>query len=86
MTTSGGAFRMLRCTNCGADRVFEVQLMPHAITVLEEGELSLEGMEWGTIIMGVCSKDCSPRNVEDGKVGYSEEWVGVQWEELQKRR
>ncbi|QDS77957.1 hypothetical protein FKW77_001648 [Venturia effusa] len=85
-TTSGGASRIPRCTNCGANRIFEVQLTPHAITVLEEEELSLEGMDWGTIIMGVCSKDCSPRDVKDGHVGYLEEWVGVQWEELEKRR
>lgn len=78
--------RIPRCTNCGAERVFEVQLIPHAIAVLEEEELSLEGMEWGTVIMGVCSKDCPSKDVEEGKVGYLEEWVGVQWEELQKRR
>jgi pre-rRNA-processing protein TSR4 len=76
-----------RCANCGAERIFEVQLTPHAITVLEEEELSLEGMEWGTIIMGVCSKDCVPQGVEEGAVGYAEEWVGVQWEEsLEKKR
>lgn len=86
VSTSGGASRIPKCTNCGADRTFEVQLTPHAITVLEEEELSLEGMEWGTIIMAVCSKDCSPKDVGDGKVGYLEEWAGVQWEELQKRR
>lgn len=85
-TANGAASRIPRCTNCGAERTFEVQLTPHAITVLEEEELSLEGMEWGTVIMGVCSKDCSPRDVEGGTVGYLEEWVGVQWEELQKRR
>lgn len=86
VTTSGGASRIPRCTNCGAERKFEVQLTPHAITVLEEEELSLEGMEWGTVIMGVCSKDCPSKDVEEGIVGYLEEWVGVQWEELQKRR
>ena len=84
---SGGASRIPRCGNCGGERIFEVQLTPHAITVLEEQELSLEGMEWGTIIMGVCGKDCVPRGVEEGSVGYAEEWVGVQWEEsLEKKR
>ncbi|PNY23420.1 20S rRNA accumulation protein 4 [Tolypocladium capitatum] len=73
------------CANCGGRRVFEVQLTPNAIAELEADELSLEGMEWGTIIVGVCEKDCVPRQTEKGKTGYLEEWVGVQWEELSKQ-
>jgi pre-rRNA-processing protein TSR4 len=42
-------------------------------------------MEWGTIILGVCSKDCKPRDVEEGEVGYVEEWIGVQWEEVNSK-
>ena len=67
-----------RCETCGAQRVFELQLVPGAIDALEEGSMDLgEGMEWGTIILGVCSNDCA----EVGEVVYREEWVGVQWEE-----
>lgn len=77
---------MPRCQNCGADRVFEVQLTPHAITELEAEEMSIDGMEWGTIIMAVCSKDCKPSDVEEGEVGYVEEWVGVQWEEVAPKK
>ena len=73
-----------RCTNCGSERVFELQLTPHAITELEAGEMGLEGMDWGAIIMAVCSKDCVPSDTADAAVGYVEEWVGVQWEELAK--
>lgn len=80
--TVGGASKMPRCQNCGAARVFEVQMAPHAITELESEELSLEGMEWGTIIVGVCEKDCQARGVDTGSVGYLEEWAGVQWEEV----
>ena len=70
------------CQNCGAERVFELQLVPYAITVLEEDEdVGLEGMDWGTVILGVCSKDCTPRDIREGEVGYLDEWVGVQWEE-----
>jgi pre-rRNA-processing protein TSR4 len=81
ITTTGsrGGAGIPRCQNCGAERVFEVQLTPHAITELEAEELSIDGMEWGTIIMAVCSKDCS--DVSAGEVGYVEEWVGVQWED-----
>ena len=74
------------CGNCGGRRVFEVQLTPNAIAELEADDLSLEGMEWGTIIVGVCERDCSPRTVEVGEAGYLEEWAGVQWEELTKRK
>jgi pre-rRNA-processing protein TSR4 len=77
---------MPRCQNCGAERVFEVQLTPHAIIELEADEMSIEGMEWGTIILGVCSKDCRPVDVPEGEVGYVEEWVGVQWEEVVSKR
>lgn len=64
--------RVPRC-KCGAERVFELQLTPHAITELEAEDLSLDGMDWGTVILAVCSNDCD---------GNNEEWVGVQWEEL----
>lgn len=76
--------RVPRCTNCGAERVFELQLTPHAIVDLEAEELGIEGMEWGTIILMVCGKDCVARGVGAGEVGYVEEWVGVQWEEVIK--
>lgn len=69
------------CANCGSSRVFELQLTPQAIYELEVDEMGLEGMDWGTIIVGVCGKDCQAKGVKVGKVGYLEEWVGVQWEE-----
>ncbi|KAI2607845.1 programmed cell death protein 2 [Hypoxylon sp. NC1633] len=71
-----------RCPSCTAPRTFEVQMTPHAITELEADELSLEGMDWGTIIVGVCERDCQPPGVFDGQAGYLEEWAGVQWEDL----
>jgi len=86
ITVKGGrASHMPKCRNCGAERVFELQLTPHAITELESNSMSLEGMDWGTIIMGVCGKDCIGKDVGEGQVGYLEEWVGVQWEEVAKR-
>ncbi|KAI5201152.1 hypothetical protein E4T39_05394 [Aureobasidium subglaciale] len=81
-TSLGAKSGMPKCTNCGAERLFELQLTPYAIVELEAEELGLEGMEWGTIILGVCSKDCVQRGQKEGEVGYVEEWVGVQWEEL----
>ncbi|KAK6086302.1 programmed cell death protein 2, C-terminal domain containing protein [Seiridium cupressi] len=82
----GGNRSMPRCGNCGSGRTFEVQMTPNAIAELEAEELSLEGMDWGTIIVGVCDSDCQARGVEEGQAGYLEEWAGVQWEELSARR
>ena len=81
ITTQSSTSKIPRCVNCGSARVFELQLTPHAILELEVEEPGLEGMEWGTIIMGVCSKDCLPNGLGTQTVGYLEEWIGVQWEE-----
>lgn len=75
-----------RCGNCGAGRVFEVQLMPHTIEELECEEDGLDGMDWGTVIVGVCERDCVERGQKTGETGYLEEWAGVQWEELTMKR
>lgn len=79
-----GGSGMPRCGSCGAERVFEVQLTPQAIAELEAEEMGLEGMDWGTVILGVCGRDCVPKGtkMEDGEVGWVEEWVRVQWEEI----
>lgn len=83
-TTAGGrgGLKIPSCTNCGSGRVFELQLTPHAITELEADEMSIDGMDWGTVILGVCSADCQEPGKNEGEVGYVEEWVGVQWEEI----
>lgn len=84
-TSSGSASGMPRCGNCGSGRVFEVQLTPHVIMELESEEEGLDGMEWGTIIVGVCEKDCGQKGVDVGGLGYVEEYAGVQWEEVGDR-
>lgn len=85
-TQPSGASKMPCCEYCGSERVFELQLVPHAISVLEDGREGVglgpkdePGMEWGTIILGVCASDCAPKDV--GVTGWREEWAGVQWEE-----
>ncbi|KAL8725347.1 MAG: hypothetical protein Q9166_007407 [cf. Caloplaca sp. 2 TL-2023] len=76
--------RIPGCTNCGAKRVFEFQLTPQAISKLEREEEGLEGMEWGTVVVGSCEKDCGERGMQEGMVEWVEEWVGVSWEESVK--
>lgn len=56
--------------------------MPHAIAMLEADDVSLDGMEWGTII--VCACHCVPKRVDADGVSYVEEFVGVQWEQQRK--
>lgn len=56
--------------------MFELQLVPQAIAELEVEEVGLEGMEWGTVVLAVCEKDCGGE-----EWCWKEEWVGVQWEE-----
>ncbi|OAA56051.1 PDCD2 domain protein [Cordyceps fumosorosea ARSEF 2679] len=80
---AGGGRGMPRCGGCGGRRTFEVQLTPHAIAELEAEEegAGFEGMEWCTVVVGVCERDCVPGYLAEGEAGYLEEWAGVQWEE-----
>lgn len=71
-----------RCKNCHAERVFELQLAPQAIAELEVNQEGIDGMDWGSVVLGVCGKDCEAKGVRKGEVGWMEEWVGVQWEEI----
>lgn len=83
--TSGPVKGIPSCQYCGSARVFEMQLVPYLIYELEkdnEEAMKLdggEGMEWGTVIVGTCGKNCG--DDKEGKVVFREEWVGVQWEE-----
>lgn len=91
-STKPAASKIPYCPQCKSERAFELQLVPHAISALEEdSDIPLDdtkgnvlGMEWGTIIVCVCAMDCAPVSV--GQVDYREEWVGVQWEEQVLRR
>ena len=90
---SGADARIPPCARCGAARVFEAQLMPHAIAVLEEEEETGtataaaataesdddDGMAWSTVLIGVCVRDCCGER--GGGALHVEEWAGVQWEE-----
>lgn len=83
---AGAGGRIPPCENCRGERAFEVQLVPGAIAELEGEEEGLEGMDWGTVVVGTCATDCVPAGTADGEAGYLEEWAGVQWEELTQRR
>jgi len=81
--TAGPVKGLPGCQHCGASRVFEFQLVPYLIYELEKDDEEAmkldggEGMEWGTILVGSCGRNCGG----EGKVVFREEWAGVQWEE-----
>lgn len=64
----------------GSSRKVELQVMPHAIMVLEEYQDIANGMEWGSIFVAT-PQDDTIEPLDKNGVGYSEEWVGVQWEQ-----
>lgn len=80
------------CSHCGSRRVFEMQLMPTVLSVLnveayahveKEAESPAQwnvGMEFGTVLIFVCERDCHPAPTE--QVSYSEECCIVQYEEM----
>ncbi|NXE97562.1 PDD2L protein, partial [Menura novaehollandiae] len=48
------------CSNCGSSRVFELQLMPTLVSVLQsDSDLSVE---FGTVIVYTCERSCWPTN------------------------
>ncbi|NXS35530.1 PDD2L protein, partial [Pomatostomus ruficeps] len=48
------------CSNCGSSRVFEFQLMPTLVSMLQsDSDLSVE---FGTVIVYTCERSCWPAN------------------------
>lgn len=45
--------------DCGAARHFEFQIMPQLINYLEIEEKGDEGLDWGTLLVYSCSKNCN---------------------------
>ncbi|XP_057566574.1 programmed cell death protein 2-like [Hippopotamus amphibius kiboko] len=49
------------CSHCGVRRIFEFQLMPALVSMLESANLGLS-VEFGTILIYTCEKSCWPQN------------------------
>ncbi|KAI9493103.1 programmed cell death protein 2 [Zychaea mexicana] len=82
-----------RCSQCGNPRIFELQLMPNILSLLPTSEYASAdlpddakkgvnswdiGMEFGTILVFVCGKDCHPVDIE--QPCYVKEHLLVQYE------
>ncbi|KAI9314220.1 programmed cell death protein 2 [Dichotomocladium elegans] len=83
-----------RCNHCGAPRIFELQLMPNILSVLPVSDYASTGstdgqnkrinswdvgMEFGTVLVFVCEKDCHPDSME--LPSHVEEYAIVQYEQ-----
>jgi len=60
------------CQLCGADRVFEFQVMPQLLSHLDVDEVGAS-LDWATVVVYTCSKSC---DVPD--YGYATEFVWKQ--------
>ncbi|KAF6078949.1 programmed cell death 2 like [Phyllostomus discolor] len=49
------------CSHCGAQRIFEFQLMPALVSMLRSADSGLS-VEFGTVLIYTCEKSCWPRN------------------------
>lgn len=49
------------CSHCGAQRIFEFQLMPALVSILRSANLGLS-VEFGTVLIYTCEKSCWPQN------------------------
>ncbi|EYC31788.1 hypothetical protein Y032_0003g1239 [Ancylostoma ceylanicum] len=57
------------CENCGAPRTFELQLMPHLLSLIDVDELG-QSIDWASVYVFTCSRSCEIANQ-----GYAKEYI-----------
>lgn len=65
-TASATLARPQACTNCGAERTFEFQVMPQLLSLLHLGTELESSLDWGSLYIFTCDKSCALE-------GYAEE-------------
>jgi pre-rRNA-processing protein TSR4 len=85
MTDAADQQRPGRCEVCGAPRVFECQLMPTLVYILQahlcRQASSLPAVEFGTAIVYSCSASCWDDQITDSKsYQFRKEVLRVQFE------
>lgn len=75
-----------RCSNCQAPRIYEYQLMPYLVTLLNRsarmptcnlGNGPEDGLDWAIVMIFTCSTECTDYENE----AWQEEHISVEWEE-----
>lgn len=67
------------CIYCGEHRNFEFQIMPQLLSYLNLDNVANDALDYGTILVYSCSRNCQPKK-EDGKaVGYMFELPYIQY-------
>ena len=67
-----GVKNVSRCP-CGVPRTFEYQIMPQILNYLDQDESLTEGLDFGTILIYTCSRNCHSDTVR-----YQPEFAWVQ--------
>ncbi|GAV06557.1 hypothetical protein RvY_16523 [Ramazzottius varieornatus] len=67
-----GVKNVSRCS-CGAPRTFEYQIMPQILNYLDQEESLTEGLDFGTILVYTCSRNCHSESIK-----YQPEFAWVQ--------
>ncbi|KFD52815.1 hypothetical protein M513_06306 [Trichuris suis] len=51
-------FAIPACEQCGAERLFEFQIMPHLLTYMDLDTVDEFGVDWATVCIYTCSASC----------------------------
>ncbi|KIH56765.1 programmed cell death protein 2 domain protein [Ancylostoma duodenale] len=57
------------CENCGAPRTFELQLMPHLLSLIDVDAMG-QSIDWASVYVFTCSRSCEVANQ-----GYAKEYI-----------